>query len=70
MRLTSCKLTFEGPGLCRAESREVVDLAPGDTMTVSVKLLPKFAGEHSLVAAFHSKQFAEITGSTKVVVTK
>jgi hypothetical protein len=32
--------------------------------------MPKFAGEHSLVACFDSKEFTEITGAVKVVVTK
>ena len=70
IRLTSCRLSFEGPGLTRAESRDVIDLEPGQSVSVSVQVVPKFAGEHSLVVSFVSKQFTQITGSTKIVVTK
>lgn len=70
MRLTQCKLVFEGPGLTRPDSREHRDLAPDDKMRIAVKLTPKFAGETNLIACFDSKEFTEITGAIKVVVTK
>lgn len=70
MKLTQCKMVFEGPGLTRSDFREYPDLAPGETLTISTKLIPKFAGEHSLIACFDSKEFTEITGSVKVVISK
>lgn len=70
MRLTSCKLNFEGPGLTRSETRDVMDLEPGQILSFPVQVVPKYAGEHSLVACFDSKQFTQITGSTKILVTK
>ncbi len=70
MRLTQCKLMFEGPGLTRSDSRDYPALEPGETMRINVRLTPKFAGEHSLVACFDSKEFTEITGSIKVIVSK
>ena len=40
-RLTSCKLHYEGPGLSRAEVCDCSDLPPGETMSTTIKLLPK-----------------------------
>ena len=70
MRLTECKLTFEGPGITRSDTRDLPNVETGDTMRITITLKSKFAGEHSLVACFHSKEFAEIIGSTKIVVKK
>ena len=70
MQLTQCKMAFEGPGLTRSDFRDYPDLAPGETLTIKINLIPKFAGEHSLIACFDSKEFTEITGSVKVVTTK
>nr|CAH0113585.1 unnamed protein product [Daphnia galeata] len=70
MKLTQCKIAFEGPGLTRSDFRDYPDLAPGETLTIKINLIPKFAGEHSLIACFDSKEFTEITGSVKVVTSK
>ena len=70
MRLTQCKLLFEGPGLTRSDSRDNSTLEPGDTMRINVRLIPKFSGETNLIACFDSNEFTEITGSIKVAVAK
>ena len=70
MSLTHCKLRYECPGLSRPEVREVPDVIAGGTMSHTVRVTPKYTGDHGLVVSFDSKQFAEIVGSTKILVTK
>lgn len=70
MPLTHCKLRYECPGLSRPEVREVPDVAAGGTMSYALQLTPKYSGDHGLVVSFDSKQFTEIVGSTKILVTK
>lgn len=46
------------------------DVMVGETLSQALELPTKYAGEHSLVVTFSSREFTNIAGSTTISVEK
>nr|XP_023026500.1 hemocyte protein-glutamine gamma-glutamyltransferase-like [Leptinotarsa decemlineata] len=68
--LTNCKFHVSGPSLSRNQIIDHPDVKPGAVVKVNATIVPKFPGEHKLVATFSSRELLDITGTVKVDVSE
>ncbi|KAK5640144.1 hypothetical protein RI129_010955 [Pyrocoelia pectoralis] len=67
-RLTNCKFQLAGPSLMKNQELPHRDVGPGGLLQVETEIVPKVAGEQTVVATFTSRELMDITGSLKVDV--
>lgn len=66
--LTDCKFNISGTALIRNQVIGYKDVPPKAAIKANVSLIPKSAGDHTIVATFTSKQLLDVTGSTQIEV--
>ncbi|XP_069113007.1 hemocyte protein-glutamine gamma-glutamyltransferase-like [Argopecten irradians] len=68
MRLTSCSLEVEGPGLQRPRRITQDSVGPKDTFTTEVEMTAMKPGTRTIIASFDSKELVAIDGSCEIEV--
>ncbi|XP_038074044.1 protein-glutamine gamma-glutamyltransferase K-like [Patiria miniata] len=68
--LTNCEISVDGSGLLAPRVIKLSKMAAGGTLTQTVNIKPRKAGERTLVATFESDQLSQVTGELDLNVLK
>eukprot|EP00918_Siedleckia_nematoides_P033728 GHVU01073272.1.p1 GENE.GHVU01073272.1~~GHVU01073272.1.p1 ORF type:complete len:769 (-),score=118.27 GHVU01073272.1:951-3257(-) len=68
--LTKCEFEVEGSGLQKLQKYKQATVGPHAEAKLTVKLKPRRAGQHELIAEFDAKELADVNGSLSILVKR